>query len=94
MEVFTEDEELQKQTILNHKIEVEDKKYENEWGTCCGQLDKRCLIYGVQMSLVFLIMGFCIFKLNTALDCNESQTFLGLLTMLVGLVLPSPRISS
>ena len=91
MEVFQEDEH--NQTILQHKIEVEDKKYENELKTCCGDIDRRCLVYGIQMSLLFLIMGFCIFKLLHSSDCNESQTYLGLLTMIIGLIIPAPTIT-
>ena len=79
--------------ILQHKIEVEDKNYNDQWKTCCGDIDRRCLVYGIQMSLLFLIMGFCIFKLLHSADCNESQTYLGLLTMLVGLVIPNPSIN-
>jgi hypothetical protein len=34
-----------------HNIEMEDKKYENEWSSCCFKIDRRATRYFTQLAI-------------------------------------------
>jgi len=88
LEILTEREH-----IANEALEAD---IEHQWNTCClrsGKTDARLLRYICTMTI---ITGSIIFSLamlgKTHGDCNSSQIWLGLLTLLIGSVLPAPSI--
>lgn len=80
------------QKILDHKIKVEDRVYDDTWRACCINLDRRCVVYFVQMSTIIGIMIFCTYQLLHKPDCHSQQAYTGLLTLLIGIIIPSPNI--
>ena len=70
-------------------MEIEDKHY--SWSCCCfntptdSRLLKFCSIY-VLLLQVFI---FCIFMLYNSTDCTTDSTYLGLLTFIIGLIIPT-----
>lgn len=81
------------QRKLEHAIEVEEKEYDDTWRSCCGsQIDRRCVVYAMQSSIMLIIIGFCIFKLTTSLDCTETSTYLSLMMFILGIALPCPKV--
>ena len=74
-----------------HRFHVEDTKYKNTWQSGCISLDRRAVQYFTQMGIVGGIMGFSIYQLLTNENNEKQEAYLGLLTLLIGLVLPHPR---
>lgn len=75
----------------DHKLELEDKKYENTWRSCCLVVDRRAVVYLSQMFVIVFAMGFSMYQLMSIHECNGQQAYLGLLTMLIGLLCPNPN---
>ena len=61
------------------------------WKSCCFSINKEVVVFITQNLIGVLIILFCIFKLNDDLDCSEQQTFISLLTFIVGILLPNPK---
>ena len=80
------------QKILEHKINMEERVYQDNWKACCLDLDRRCIVYFVQMSTIIGIMIFCTYQLLHKPDCHSQQAYTGLLTLLIGIMCPSPNI--
>ena len=75
---------------LEHKIEIENKEQENTWRSCCYDLNKNAVMYFTTISIIVGIMVFCIYKLTTNESCENQTAYIALLTLLLGLVSPSP----
>jgi hypothetical protein len=78
--------------IIEHNIQIDEKKYNDSWHACCCKIDRRCLQFGVQLGIIFIVIIFCVFKLSQDLSCEEQSTYLGLLTMVLGVCLPQPKL--
>lgn len=83
---------------LDHKIEIENKQQErdlekvgNTWSSCCFDIDRRACIFVTQMMTLAMIMTFCITQL-VRLDKCDSDQYLGILTLCIGVIIPSPII--
>jgi hypothetical protein len=64
----------------------------SEWHSCCLTVDRDFVMYISQMGVIILVMGFCIAQLLIQTSCDYQIAYTGLLTMLIGLVIPSPAI--
>lgn len=80
-----------KEKILEHNLKKEDLEHNDTWTSCCMRVDRRAAQYFTQMFIIVGVMTFSIAQLVRLDDC-KSQPYMGLLTMLIGLVLPSPVI--
>jgi hypothetical protein len=77
--------------IIDYKIHREEKKEENTWRSCCFVSDKRAIQYFSQLFIIAGVMAFSIVQM-ARLDSCDSQPYLGLLTLLIGLIIPNPKI--
>jgi hypothetical protein len=93
VELLVESPSIQRE-IMEHKLQHEDQVYQNTWQSCCLTLDKRATQYFSQLTIIVLILLFCIYQLLTLQDCEPQQAYLGLLTLLIGLVIPTPQMNS
>ena len=88
-DVFSE--EKKQLTSTNSMIVREQKK--NEWKSCCFILDKRCLLFLVQVIITILTMLFSMYKLIVSDECSpDRQVFSSILTMCLSIWLPAPKI--
>jgi len=63
------------------------------WRSCCGiQIDKRVVVFTSQFIIALMIVSFSLYQLNKSNNCEHNQLYTGLLTMIVGIFLPSPRV--
>ena len=85
-----EDKYLQKK-IIEHKLKIEDEKISYMWKSGCLLLDRRAVQFFTQITIIVLVMGFSIVQLVRLEDCNSQKTYVGLLTLLIGLVIPNPK---
>jgi hypothetical protein len=75
---------------IEHDMHHVDEVYDNTWTSCCLKMDKRATLFFSQLMIVVSVMVFCVFQLLTIDDCEKSNGYMGLLTLLLGYVLPSP----
>ena len=76
---------------LQHEFKIEDEKNKNEWKSCCLVIDKRAVMYFTQIGIISGAMIFAIYQLINVEDCPSQQAYLGLLTMLIGILVPQPK---
>jgi hypothetical protein len=82
---------LENQQLTEQQLENRIK-LENTWRSCCLLVDRRALLFFSQLGISISIMGLCIFQLiNHHDDCDSNQLYSGLLTMLIGIHLPQPK---
>ena len=75
---------------LEHKVEIENKVIQNTWKSCCGLVMHSAPVqYFTTIAKISGIMGFCIFKLTTNGSCKSQTAYMGLLTLLLGILSPS-----
>jgi len=79
--------------ILEHRFKVEDDKYKDTWKSCCMVLDRRAVQYFTQILIIGGTMGFSIAQLYRINTCEGQQAYLGLLTLLIGILIPNPKFS-
>jgi hypothetical protein len=76
---------------LEHRQHLADEKYKNTWESCCLVLDKRAVQYFTQITMICGIMSFAIIQLTRLDSCEAQQSYLGLLTLLIGILMPNPQ---
>jgi len=79
-----------KETILNQNENNNLERY--IWKSGCFQADKRVVIFISQFLIGVMVISFCLYQLNKDSSCENQQIYIGLLTMMVGIFLPAPRI--
>jgi len=90
-----------KNRVIDLEIKKEEKSLEHEindnWNCCCMKnrpTDSRMVKYLFQMAIILAIMVLCIVRLaDPRTTCETANTFVALLTLLIGVVLPSPSSS-
>jgi hypothetical protein len=61
------------------------------WESCCLRLDKRIVVFMSQLSTSLSVIFFCIYMLCTHRDCDTFARYSPLLTLVIGVWLPQPR---
>ena len=92
--------------LVQHQIEVDDKEVEfkhviekderefnhnNYWTSCCLKMDKRAVAYFSQLLISMGICAFTIAMMVVNQDCPTFSRYSPLLTLIVGVWLPSPQ---
>ena len=76
---------------VGHPVDRGNERY--LWFCCSNHTtDKRIIIYFTQFSISLIIIFFCIFQLLNHNDCESNQLYMGLLTLIIGVYLPSPKL--
>lgn len=67
---------------------------ENMWRSCCGAtIDKRAVVFFSQLLITLSVVILCIYQLIKHHDnCDSNQLYSGILSMVIGIYLPSPKI--
>ena len=86
---------------VEEELKKEQKKFEHEiddnWNCCCMKnrpTDSRMIKYLFQMAIIIAIITICLVKLaKNDLPCEQANVYVGILTLLIGIVLPSPSSS-
>ena len=61
------------------------------WRSACVLMDKNAVQYFTTIGIITGIMGFSIYNLSTNESCESQTAYMGLLTMMIGLVAPAPQ---
>ena len=83
-----------RERIIDMNIHQEEKKVqlENTWQSCCITLDKRATVFFSTLTISFMIIIFCIYQLTRGLSCEESNSYMSLLTFVVGVWVRQPEL--
>ena len=77
--------------ILNMQTVAESNNEEGvTWKSCCFRSDKAFVQYFTSNALIASVMFFCFFQLITKPGCNDQSSYLSLLGLVLGVVLPQP----
>ena len=77
--------------VLEHKIQTENVNQDTTWKSCCLLMDRRAVQYFTQVTVISSVMAFCIYQLVTNETCEAQTGYTGLLTLLIGVLVPSPK---
>jgi hypothetical protein len=62
------------------------------WRSCCVEIDRDAVVYISGFCLITATVSFCFFQLINLKDCHSQQAYLSVLTLILGVLLPSPVI--
>ena len=83
----------EKKILFQHEIKKEDDQFENTWRSCCLVMDRRAIQFFSQLTTISSIMLFCIVQLiHDEKNENHSTEYMSLLTFLIGVLIPSPKL--
>ena len=79
---------------LKDAVEIEKDliKTENTYRSCCLTSDKRALQFFSQFTICVGVLLFSMYKLINSDECEETQVYIGLITMIIGVYIPQPSI--
>lgn len=76
------------------KVEQELINVENNYRSCCLTVDRRALQFFTQLGVSLIVMTLCIYNLVIHHDdCDSNQVYMGLLTMIIGVYIPTPTMT-
>lgn len=75
-----------------HRIEIENQQTDNTYKSCCIEMDKRFLQFLSQFVIGFFIIIFCSVQLVRLDKAEDQRTYISLLSLIIGIFLPSPSI--
>jgi hypothetical protein len=62
------------------------------WRSCCTYIDGRVMQFLVQSLVCSLVVCFCMYMLFRSEECTHQQLYSGILTMVLGVFIPNPKI--
>jgi hypothetical protein len=64
-----------------------------EWKTSCfGNLDRSCCLFFAQLGICLITLLFCLWQLAIIEDGGLSNTYVGMVTFILGIYCPNPRL--
>jgi hypothetical protein len=85
-EVRPEEEDLELQRSNS------ERRVNIMWRSCCLELNRDFTIFFTKYIILISLMIFFSFELHIAKDCNDKQLYTSLLTLIIGVAIPSPRL--
>ena len=70
-------------------LEVKDRE-DRTWKSGCLQMDKGAVMFFSTLGISLIIIAFCIYQLTTSESCERQTTYMGLLTLILGIWVKSP----
>ena len=65
---------------------------DNLWRSCCLVTDRRMIVFFSQLIIGISVISFSFIQLARNDECESNQLYVGLVTMIIGIFLPSPRV--
>ena len=76
-------------TLPEENISINE---DNLWRSCCLIMDRRMIVFFSQLVIGIAVISFSFVQLARNNDCESNQLYVGLVTMIIGIFLPSPRV--
>ena len=64
------------------------------WKSCCIEVDKNAFKYIIQVSILAVIISTSCVMLVVDHDCGQQRNWSGILTLCLGILVPSPTLHS
>lgn len=80
--------ELNELIIEEKKAELEERK--KVWKSGCLIIDRNAVVFFSTLFISLIVITFCIFKLTHSDSCEAQNTYIGLLTLVLGIWIKSP----
>ena len=64
-----------------------------KWQSCCFTSDKQFVQFFTQSVMIASVMIFTFYQLINKTDCSDQQAYLGILGIVLGVLLPNPKIN-
>jgi cytochrome b561 len=74
------------------EIKPEELKKEESWESCCFKLNVHAVLYFTQIIVMLIGIVFSIYQITKLARCEDQTPYFGLLTSLIGIFLPSPKL--
>lgn len=88
----TEQQE-QHETLVVSSIEPNIANHQsNTWRSCCLIVDKDMVRFFSQLTFIALVIIVCVYKLIRDLSCTAQIGYSNMLSLTLGVLIPSPRI--
>ena len=87
------DKEDKKGDLELQRIETPAEIKRRRWVSCCFQMDREVVQYFMKYFILVSLMVFFSIELHLSDKCETDQLYTGLLSMVIGLALPSPRLN-
>ena len=84
-------QEKKEETLELERTNSEYSK--NVWRSCCLRCDKQVVQYITKYSILVGLMFFFSYELHVSETCEDKNLFVSLLTFVIGVCCPNPRIS-
>ena len=77
---------------IRHRMDIEDRELDMQLKTCTGlTTDKRLITLITSTLISLMVISFSCYQLAAnKLDCSTQHTYVGLLTLIIGIWLKSP----
>ena len=91
-EIQEEDNEEDHILVVPEEIVPNVMDDDNLWRSCCLVTDRRMIVFFSQLIIALSVISFSFVQLVRNDECESNQLYVGLVTMIIGIFLPSPRV--
>ena len=64
------------------------------WRSCCIELNRDFTVFFTKYIILIGLMVFFSAELHLSITCEDKQLFMSLLTLIIGVAIPSPRLAN
>ena len=76
------------------RIDTPTDKTRKVWKSCCLTLDADFIMYMTKTITLIGLITFFAYELSNSKSCEQSNIYQSLLCMVIGILIPSPRMTS
>lgn len=75
------------------ELELERQNTPERWRSCCfGDINKNAMVFFTQVVVLFFFLCFCCSQLIRLETCESQQLYTSLVTLVLGILCPNPKI--
>ncbi len=74
------------------EIEIKEDEKKEVWESCCLRMNVHATLYFTQLAVMLIGVSFSIYQITKLSRCEDQTPYFGLLTSLIGIFLPSPKL--
>jgi len=78
--------------VQPNQLQEIDADENHLWKSCCFELDRHATVFFSQLIVCILVISFCMYQLLHSKSCETDQLYSSILTLVLGVLIPSPRV--
>lgn len=59
---------------------------------CCANIERQTIDFAIRMVMIFIILLFAMIQVLRIADVNQKQIYFGIITSILGYLIPSPTL--